>query len=84
MKDLLSTEHYCYKVYTLFMKTIGYDLSIDNPTIRTSSHFYKLILISHSMIFQKSQPPIIKGDSHYVTVTISHIYIKKIKTKIND
>ena len=79
MKDLLNTEHYCYKVCTLFIKNSGYNLFIDNPPIWTSSHFYKLILISHSMIFQKYQPPIIKGSSHYVTVTISNIYKKNKK-----
>ena len=31
MKDLLSKEHYYYKIHTLLMKIIAYPRSIDNP-----------------------------------------------------
>ena len=50
MKDLLSNEHYSYKIHTLLMNRSAYPSSIDNLI-----HFYKKILISTS-IFQKSHP----------------------------
>ena len=68
MNDLLSKDHYCYKIYTLLMKSSAYPISIDNPAVWATPYFYKKILIPTSMVFQKSQPPKTKGmgrDSHY-------------------
>ena len=31
MKDLLSKEHYCYKIYTLLVKSSAHSPYIDNP-----------------------------------------------------
>ena len=45
MKNLLTKEHYCYKIYTLLMKSSAYPLSIDNALIWATLHFYKKILI---------------------------------------
>ena len=62
MKDILSNEQYCYKIHTLLMKSVLTPSPfIDNPLYgipRTPlpPHFYKEILISSSMIFQKSHP----------------------------
>ena len=33
MNDLLSKEHYCYKIHTLLTKSTAYPPSIDNPPI---------------------------------------------------
>ena len=63
MKDLLSKEHYCYKIHTLLMKSSAYHFSSDNPLplpcmdypYLPKLHFYKKILKPLSMIFQKSQ-----------------------------
>ena len=40
MKDLLSKEHYCYKIHTLPMKSSAY-----LPFLQTNPHFHKKILI---------------------------------------
>ena len=64
MKDLLSKEHYCYKMHALALKRSAYSPSIDNTPIME----YPPILQENldppppSMIFQKFQPPIIKGE----------------------
>ena len=61
MKNLLNKEHCCYKIYTLFTKSIDYShlLSLDSPLYMD---------YPPPMIFQKSQPPLwIKvGQSYYV------------------
>ena len=44
MKDLLSKEHYCYKIHTVLMKSIAYPPSIDNPLYGLPPNFYKKIL----------------------------------------
>ena len=37
MEDLLSKEHYCYKIHTLLMESSAYPLpSIDDPAILTT------------------------------------------------
>ena len=60
MKDILSNEQYCYKIHTLLMKSVLTPSPfIDNPPIWNTPpppHFYKEILISSSMNFQKSHP----------------------------
>ena len=59
MKDLLSKEHYCYKIQKLLMKSSAYRLFYGHL-----SPLYGLQLPNldkPSMIFQKSQPPINKG-----------------------
>ena len=64
MEDLLSKEHYCYKIHTLLMKSSAYTRPFYRhaPAISTNPpHFYKKTLILPSMIFQKSQPSINKG-----------------------
>ena len=33
MNDLLSQEHYCYKIHTSLTKSTAYPPSIDNPPI---------------------------------------------------
>ena len=68
MEDLLSKEHYCYKIHTLLMESGAYPLpSIDTPPYMDyPPHFHSKILINPPMIFQKSKPPINKGGwSHY-------------------
>ena len=60
MKNLLSKEHYCYKIYTLLMKSSAY-----HPPYMANPHFYMKILIPPYMILtQKSQPPINKAGVH--------------------
>ena len=39
MEDLLSKEHYCYKIHALLMKSSAYPTSIDNPPIWTTPPF---------------------------------------------
>ena len=58
MKDLLSNEHYCYKLYTLLMKSCAYPLFYSQPAYMVyTRHFCKKNLIPSSVIFQKSQLP---------------------------
>ena len=64
MKDLLSKDHYCYKIHTLLMKSSAYSPSIDNPLYGLPTRIYKKILTPASMIFQKSQPPINQEGAH--------------------
>ena len=55
MKNLLSKEHYSYKIQALLMKSSAYPLSADKP-LYGLPHFYKQSWSPISMIFQKSQP----------------------------
>ena len=62
MKDLLSKNHYCYKIHTSLTKSSAYPppFSIDNPPmwIIPAPHYYKKILSTPSppsLNFQKSQ-----------------------------
>ena len=53
MKNLVSKEHYCFKIHALLMKSSAYLPFIDNP-------LYGLPLVfttKSSMVFQKSQTP---------------------------
>ena len=70
MKDLLSKEHYYYKVHTSLMKSSTYPLSFYRQPLASiwiALYFYKKILIHPSKIFQQSQTATDKGDSHYGT-----------------
>ena len=57
MKDLPSKEHYCNKIYRLFMKSSSYPPSIDNPPISANLPNLQENLDPPSMIFQKCKPP---------------------------
>ena len=80
MKDFMSKEHYCYKIYTLLMKRSVY---LPPPFFRQPP-LYRLSLpppflhndleLPDSMIFQKSKP---HWGSHYEDTLGSicaHIY----------
>ena len=57
MKDFLSKEHYCYKIYTSLTKSSAYPLPFYREApIWITPYFYKNILIHSSMIFQKFEP----------------------------
>ena len=43
MKDLLSKEYYCYKMYTLLMASSAYPVSIDNRSYMVYSCIYTLL-----------------------------------------
>ena len=79
MKDLLSKEHYCYKIHTL-IKSSAHPHPLANHPIRTLLHFYKKILIFPSMIFQKSQPPYTYFLDKLLK-TYEHIYIYSVISK---
>ena len=66
MSDLLSKDHYSYKIQTLLMKSSAYPPFYRQPSIWTTPtpnpapstpNFYDKILIPPPMIFQKSQSP---------------------------
>ena len=61
MKDLLSKEHYCYKIHALRMKSNAYLLFYRQPPYMGYPPFLKENLHPPSMIFQKSQPPVNEG-----------------------
>ena len=66
MKNLLSKEHYRFKIYTLLMKSSAY------PTFCRQSPCmgYPLLWDPPSMIFQKFQPsllPLTKGRGLHIT-----------------
>ena len=50
MNDLLSQEHYCYKIHTSLTKSTAYPPSIDNPPIEITSQFLQKNL-AHTMFF---------------------------------
>ena len=63
MKDLPSRKHYCYKIYIFLMKSNAYHLlCIDNPSAGLPRIFTRKATVPASMIFQKSQPPLLKGN----------------------
>ena len=82
MKDLMSKEHYCYKIHTLLMKSSAYppyyrQLSyIENPAHPLPIFTMKFWSPS-SMIFQKSQPPINKA----VECTLRKLMMQKKSAK---
>ena len=45
MKEVLSKEHYCYKIHTLVMKNSAYPRFINNPLYVILPNIYKKILI---------------------------------------
>ena len=67
MKDFISKEHYCYKIYTLEMKS-----HVTLPSIDNSSYmdYPPPFLEDHEpspfYVFQKSQPP----TPLYIRVTV--------------
>ena len=67
MKDLLSKEHYCYKIHTILMKSSAYLLFYRQPypPIWARSSFLQENFNRPPMIFQKSQQPYKQGGSHY-------------------
>ena len=67
MKDLLSKEHYSYKIHTLLMESRAYRPFYREPPYMNYPPFLQESLDSPSMTFQKSQPPlqIRRGSSHY-------------------
>ena len=56
MKDLLSKEHYYYKIHRLFMKSSSYPTFTDNSLISANLPYLQEKLDPPSMIFQKSKP----------------------------
>ena len=61
MKDFMSKEHYCYKIYTLLLKSSAYTLSKDNlsymdytPTLPPPTLLHNDLALPHYSIFQKS------------------------------
>ena len=80
MKDLLSKDHYCYKIHTLLMKPSAYNPpSIDN-FLYGLPPIYKKILSSLPLLlfFKNLNPTINKRKSHYV-VCITKIYLNLFK-----
>ena len=64
MKDLLSKEHYCYQIHTLLMKISAYPpplLLCRQPPYMDYPPFLQEHL-DPSIIFQKFQPPVNKGE----------------------
>ena len=63
MKDLLSKEHYYYKIHTVLMKSSSYLLFYGQPPCMgyTPSFLQENLDPPPSLIFEKSQPPINKG-----------------------
>ena len=62
MKNLLSKEHYCYKIYALLTKSSVYPPPIDNlqyglPPTPPPPHFYKKISIPTITWFFKILDP---------------------------
>ena len=54
MKDLLSKEHYCYKIHTLLMKISAYPFPIDKPPLwATALPLLQKNLDTPAIIFQK-------------------------------
>ena len=41
MKDLLSKDHYCYKIYTLLIKAIAYSPRLVKTPIWSTPYFYR-------------------------------------------
>ena len=71
MEVLLSKEHYCFQIhiYTL-MKSSAYPPSIiDNP----SPFLQENLDPPPSMVFQNSQPPIIRG-IHTVNIIYTEVF----------
>ena len=55
MKDLLSKEHYCYKIHTLLMKISAYPFPIDKPPLwATALPLLQKILIPLQLFFKNS------------------------------
>ena len=63
MKDLLSKEHYCYKIHTLLLKSSAYPLS----PIWTIPILKENLEPHLSMIFQNLKPHKNKGWVHTMT-----------------
>ena len=60
MKDLLSKEHYCYKIHTLLIKSSASPFFYRQPSYieYPNLHFYKEILISFFYDFSKLSTPL--------------------------
>ena len=58
MKDLMSKEHFSYKIYTLLMESKAYLPFYRQPPRHwlSPTFFHNYTELPHSMIFQKSQP----------------------------
>ena len=66
MKDLLSKDHYSYKIHTLLIKAIAYSPRLkSNPQYGVPPIFTEKIFSPPSIILLKfSNSPINKGGSH--------------------
>ena len=63
MKDLRSKEHYCYKIYTLLMKSSAHPPYIENPldVLPPSSIFKRKSCPTLLWFFKNLSPPLNKG-----------------------
>ena len=82
MKDLLSKDHYCYKIHKFLMTTVLTPCSIGNPHYGLYPVFTRKSLplpsplTLSSMIFQKSQPSINRGDSRYADFIFDFLFLR--------
>ena len=66
MKDLLSKDHYCYKIYTLLIKAIAYSPRLwSKPLYGVPPIFTGKIFIPPIILLKFSNSPINNGGSHY-------------------
>ena len=70
MKDLMSKDHYCYKIHTLLMNSSASPPSIDNPIYMDYPRFYKKIFALF-YDFSKVPPSINKGGGLGFTLFVS-------------
>ena len=71
MKDLMSKDHYCYKIHTLLMNSSASPPSIDNPSYMDSPPVLTRKSLPLFYDFSKVPPSINKGGGLGFTLFVS-------------